>query len=300
MIPGPIPSSQCPAPWTALVLDGITHYADRSAYLAAHPGAILPYCDPSSPVCDFDPATIPAEFRGPTGGFGQVNLGTGLVVEIHATLNLPNDADTFPAWTGNGTTSATWTATGNPQVNAVQSADLCTLAEAARVVAMLNASGYTASAPADASINPQSGYYPNANWLANGATESRRPWTTVVNGTLYMCAWIYAVMTDKSGGKVAGVGAPGTLKLDGTNRWVFTPQPAPVTKIAEPCRFLVAPEILARSSSSPMAGVQLTRSDLAQAAGTDAGTKAELDQVLAEEKTIEGEEKKIENALGIE
>lgn len=289
MIPGPIPPSQCPAPWTALVLDGITHYADRSAYLAAHPSAILPYCDPNSPVCDFDPATIPAEFRGPTGGFGQVNLGTGEVFEIHATLNLPNDANTFPAWTGNGPTSATWTATGNPQVNAVQSADLCTLAEAARVVAMLNASGYTASAPADASINPQSGYYPNANW----GLEARRPWSTVVNGTLYMCAWIYAVMSDKSGGKVAGVGAPGTLALDGTNRWVFTPQPPPATKITEPCRFLVPPEILARSSSSPMAGVELTRSDLAQAPGSDAGTKSELDQILA------GEEK-IEKALGIE
>lgn len=290
MIPGPIPQSQCPAPWTALVLDGIIHYADRSAYLAAHPSAILVYCDVSSALCDFDPATIPAEFRGPTGGFGQVDLAAGEVREIHATLNLPNDADTFPAWSGNGPTSATWTATGNPQVNAVQSADLCTVAEAARVVAMINASGgYTASSPADASINPQSGYYPNANWGA----EPRRPWTTVVNGTLYMCAWIYAIMTDKSGGKVAGVGAPGTLKLDGTNRWVFTPQPAPVTKIAEPCRFLVPPEILARSSSNPMAGVQLTRSDLAQAAGTDASTKAELDQIL-------GDEQKIEKALGVE
>lgn len=284
MIPGPI--TQSPASTEVLLLDNITHYANRSAYRAANPSAPeLGPCDPSRPIVDYDMTAVPPEFRAPNGGVYTIDLAKNSVDAIpYEPLNLPNDNLTFPAWENSPTTPARVQANPPTPATGVNAANLCTQAEAQFVVGTLRASGFSASDPADSALTDGGSY----EW--NG--EPRRPWSTVIQDYpgSFFCAPLYEMIADKAQGNAGGVDAPGKFTDSaGNGLFHWTPQPAPTSTLPAPCRPLVPPEqiqlVQVGLSYQPM----LTLGTPAPAASTGSGLSAADEAALQEIPQIEKE-----------
>lgn len=159
----------------------------------------------------------------------------------------------------------------------VNVANLCTLARAVAVEMALNASGIPATMGGD---DPSAAGYATVDY----GSETRRFFVVIVNGQKYLAAPLDAQMS------VNGVGAPGKFTFDGTNfQWHPAPPILDTDYLRKPCRSLAAGESIQITGLT--GGYLLTNSAAAPAAGASSD-KAELDQILAEEKKIEG-------ALGI-
>lgn len=282
MIPGPV--SKPTGPDTALLLDGYPTFADRSAWRAAHPNTPEPApCDKSRALILFDP---------PADAFHVIDLQNRATPEVgpFAGPNLPNDAQTFPAWTGNGPTDAVLHRSPNFS-EPLMPLDLCTAAEAAFVVAQLNASeGISATLVGDYSAPGESVDY---------KTETRRRFGVNVNGSVLYAARFYALIASKvdaqCNSQAGGVGAPGSFVADAGaayTGYLWVPQAPPTEVLGKPCREMVPPEFIGPSPNPSDLGALMVQVPATAPATGASSDEAKLDEILAEEKKIEG-------ALGI-
>lgn len=265
MIPGPISPSISPISPDDALLIGTKVY--KTAAEARADGVKLEPNDPKRETVNF----VPSAQRWFTRDGSKIISHTG-------GINMANDDQTFPAWTGGGFTVATLQQPPAFPAQLVDYTTLCTEDEAKAALAMIQSSGLFASMIGDMSL-PENAGGVKYNW----GSETRRPWGLSVTGTSGSPVWAaraYALAMDKSNGKAGGVGVTGTYSLDPmepTCGLRFTPT-SPNQSVAGPeVRALVPPEELKQVGEGLMAPIMLVN-DTGSQAGPSAGGGLTSDQ----------------------